>query len=572
VVAGIFIGLMSVSLILGSTILRSSVRNAAVAIVDAGVAADFGDEMSRASVAITDLARDFVAEGEVGGLERFQGELESKRREKVLGRALGLPSEEREALSRAKAKSDLIVGLEARAMRLAAEARGLTAAELPPAIRGVELPDAERRLPAADKLARARSLLFGPEYWQAARDMRKEALAFGDLSVAHTAKTIHELETGADHNFVLALLLTGLALAGILIVAVANYRLVTVPVRHYVDAIQTDKPDDAGYPELLPEGGYELAALAEAINRRRDQRIQAERALRDSELKLRTNLLMMPLGSMEVDVAGNIRSWNPAAELMFGYLEKEVAGRDFVELIVPEGLRDEVRELIGRIAQGEVIDRHILECVTKDGRAIVCEWYDTPLYDSSGAWIGWVSLVKDITEQKAEADRILYLSRHDPLTGLLNRRSMQEKLEEEHRRSMRTESAYSCIMLDIDRFKNFNDSYGHECGDVVLKGVADALRQSVRATDSVSRWGGEEFLILMPDTGNPGGLELAEKIRARIQSESIAYGDLSFSVTLTAGVASCRSEDESEEACVRRADEALLAGKASGRNRVVPSP
>jgi diguanylate cyclase (GGDEF)-like protein len=124
-------------------------------------------------------------------------------------------------------------------------------------------------------------------------------------------------------------------------------------------------------------------------------------------------------------------------------------------------------------------------------------------------------------------------------------------------------------MLDIDRFKLFNDRYGHECGDVVLNGVADSLTQAVRSTDSVGRWGGEEFLILLPETDCEGGAELAEKIRRRIEDEDIAYGGKSFKVTITAGIAVSSDDDESVDDCVRRADEALLKGKASGRNKVI---
>jgi diguanylate cyclase (GGDEF)-like protein len=149
---------------------------------------------------------------------------------------------------------------------------------------------------------------------------------------------------------------------------------------------------------------------------------------------------------------------------------------------------------------------------------------------------------------------------------------MQEKLEEERLRCKRTGGTYSTIMLDIDLFKSFNDRYGHECGDVVLKGVAEAMSGAVRSTDAVGRWGGEEFLILVPETELEGGAGLAEKIRSRIEAEAIAYGENLFKVTVTAGIAACEGSDGSVDDCVRRADEALLAGKAGGRNRVAVSP
>ena len=527
--------------------------------------------MNRASDYLSDQARAFVTADEIGSLALYREELAStRRRERVLEKALKLrlPEAERDALARAKLESDVLVEADERAMRLAAESRGLPAADLPSEIAAEALAPAERALAGPEKLTRARDLVFNMDYWERKRAIRRAVDEFRALAESRADETIRSVQSVADRNFAFVSSLCVLALAGIAYVAVLNYRFIIKPVRHYIETLATDQPE-TGYPELRPEGVRELAALGEAINARRAQRIRTERMLRDSELKLRTNLLMMPLGAMEVEASGKIRSWNPAAELMFGHLEKEVVGKDLVKLIVPERLRDQIGEIIDRIARGEVIDRQVNLNVTKEGREILCEWYNTPLYDSKGAWIGWVSLVKDITEQQAESDRILYLSLHDPLTGLLNRRCMQEKLEEEFLRSKRTKAAYSCIMLDIDRFKSFNDSYGHECGDVVLKGVADALIGVVRSTDDVGRWGGEEFLILLPDTDRDGGYELAEKIRSRIQSEAIVYGDMDFRVTITVGIASSRGEEESVDDCVRRADEALLAGKAGGRNRVV---
>jgi diguanylate cyclase (GGDEF)-like protein/PAS domain S-box-containing protein len=554
--------------------LRSGARRATEAVVVESVVDDLGDEMNRASDYLTDQARAFVATNEEGSLASYREEAVSvRRREQVLAKAseLRLPESERDALLRAKRESDLLVGMDTRAMRLAAEARGLDEEDRLPPIAAEAPAGSERALAGPDKLALARELVFGTDYWAHKREIRKAVEEFRVLSAERTKETVGAVQAEADRNLVFVASLCALALAGMVFVGSLYFRLVAGPIRNYIRTITTDEPE-TGYPELRPEGVYELAALGEAINSRRAQRIRTERALRDSELKLRTNLLMMPLAAMEIDETQRIRSWNPAAELMFGYLEKEVLGRSIVELLVPEKLHGEIREIIDRIALGEVIDRQVNENVTKDGRVIVCEWYNTPLYDSKGTWIGWVSLIKDITEQQAEAEKILYLSRHDPLTGLLNRRSMQEKLEEEHLRSRRTMGPYSCIMLDIDRFKSFNDSYGHECGDVVLVGVAEALLGAVRLTDSVGRWGGEEFLILMPDTDRSGGVELAEKIRSRIQAEAIAYGERSFRVTVTAGIASSRSDDESEDDCVRRADEALLAGKAGGRNRVEAAP
>jgi diguanylate cyclase (GGDEF)-like protein/PAS domain S-box-containing protein len=280
----------------------------------------------------------------------------------------------------------------------------------------------------------------------------------------------------------------------------------------------------------------------------------------------------MPLAANETDASDRILSWNLAAEQLFGYSTEEALGREAVEFLVPERFRSKVFEFIERLNTGEAVNQNTNTNLTKDGREIVCEWRNAPLYDSRGEWIGWASLVKDITKEQAEAERLLYLSRHDPLTGLLNRRSVSEKLEDEGQRCARTGGRYATIMLDVDKFKDFNDRHGHECGDLVLKGIADAMAATVRATDSVSRWGGEEFLVLLPDTSAEGGFLLAEKIRKRIEEKEIAFGEGLFKVTVTAGIAISRVGDEGPSDCIRRADEALFAGKAQGRNRVVEAP
>jgi diguanylate cyclase (GGDEF)-like protein/PAS domain S-box-containing protein len=366
------------------------------------------------------------------------------------------------------------------------------------------------------------------------------------------------------------LLATGLALLAV--AAFAWYRRsVASPIRDYIGAL-TKEGTEIGYPELAPRGSRDLIALAEAINMRRAERISFETALRDSELRLRTNLNMMPLAAIEVDSAGRILRWNRAAELIFGHEEAEALGSDLVDLIVPELLRPEIRELIERLNLGDVTSVHVNRNVSKEGREMVCEWHNAPLYDTGGEWIGWSSIVRDITEQEAEAEKLLYLSRHDPLTGLLNRRSMRERLEEERLRCRRTGGSYATIMLDIDWFKRINDRYGHEGGDVVLKEMATLMSETVRSTDWVGRWGGEEFLILLPETAAEGGVGLAEKIRSRIAEKAIAYGNRAISVTITAGVAACLDPEETIDGCVRRADEALLAGKGSGRDRVVVAP
>ncbi|HEY4395065.1 MAG TPA: GGDEF domain-containing protein [Polyangia bacterium] len=154
----------------------------------------------------------------------------------------------------------------------------------------------------------------------------------------------------------------------------------------------------------------------------------------------------------------------------------------------------------------------------------------------------------------------------DPLTGLLNRRSMEQRLREAAHGFQRTGRVFSVVMADVDRFKRINDLHGH--GDRVLRAVAGLFAERLRGGDALARWGGEEFLLLLPETDLTTACEVADRLRATAEgglSDSAGLGD---SVTLTFGVA-VFDRPMRVDACLKQADDALYAGKAEGRNRVV---
>jgi len=155
----------------------------------------------------------------------------------------------------------------------------------------------------------------------------------------------------------------------------------------------------------------------------------------------------------------------------------------------------------------------------------------------------------------------------DQLTGLANRYHMMAIAEYEHERATRVESSYSFILGDIDHFKELNDTHGHECGDDILREIAERMRQAVRGQDLVARWGGEEFLIFLPDTSCEGARVLAEKLGEAISGAPFHYGDHELYVTITLGVSSCGVADI--ETCIEQADRALYEGKSRGRNQTV---
>jgi diguanylate cyclase (GGDEF)-like protein len=157
------------------------------------------------------------------------------------------------------------------------------------------------------------------------------------------------------------------------------------------------------------------------------------------------------------------------------------------------------------------------------------------------------------------------LARRDALTELQNRLSANERLRLEFLRMKRTGRSYSALLMDIDYFKDINDTYGHETGDHVLKQVADVLQTSIRTTDFVARFGGEEFLVLLPETAEKGALLIAEKIRNAVAERPFPAAR---QVTISVGVSCARLQDSNEDEAVRRADTALYQAKEQGRNRV----
>jgi two-component system cell cycle response regulator len=173
-------------------------------------------------------------------------------------------------------------------------------------------------------------------------------------------------------------------------------------------------------------------------------------------------------------------------------------------------------------------------------------------------------LQDQLRQRNADLDR---MSRTDALTGLYNRRHLDEELLRQNSNASRHQDPLCVVLLDIDRFKRVNDSYGHSAGDLVLRAFADRLRAELRAGDIAGRWGGEEFLIIMPRTDADGGFEVADRLRRAIAAKPIAAGDVDIDVTVSGGCVSCTGD--SAEALLQLADSCLYRAKASGRNKII---
>jgi diguanylate cyclase (GGDEF)-like protein len=164
--------------------------------------------------------------------------------------------------------------------------------------------------------------------------------------------------------------------------------------------------------------------------------------------------------------------------------------------------------------------------------------------------------------------RLAQLARVDALTGMLNRRGFIEQADAEIRRVFRTDRTFSVVLVDVDGFRRCNDRFGHACGDRVLQHAATVLGERARDVDSLARWGGDEFIILLPETDTDGAVALAEQLRDTIAGTPLDYRGHSLELTMTFGVSSYR-RGEALDNCIARADTALTQGKKRGPNRVM---
>jgi diguanylate cyclase (GGDEF)-like protein len=176
--------------------------------------------------------------------------------------------------------------------------------------------------------------------------------------------------------------------------------------------------------------------------------------------------------------------------------------------------------------------------------------------------------VQDVTDIAAYENKLITMNTKDGLTGIFNRRYFEAKLIEEFDRHIRYNRPLSLIMIDIDHFKTINDTYGHQAGDFILKKLANLIDKRIRTIDIVSRYGGEEFCCLLPETTIDSAMALAEFLRIGVETEIFQFKDKRLRITISQGVSEINSDVDSAEALLKLADDALYESKRMGRNRI----
>ena len=265
------------------------------------------------------------------------------------------------------------------------------------------------------------------------------------------------------------------------------------------------------------------------------------------------------------DVDGCIRFANPAAEALLGFSADELLGADWSLLVDPDDL-DAIRLLSASVYGSRTERPTVIRCRTRDGRSLSVSW--SGAFDREDHLMFYVG--RDVTAEIAARDEIERRSRTDALTDLYNRRHVVDSLMGELERSRRDGRVPGVLMLDLDHFKSVNDHYRHEGGDAVLRAVARRLRSAVRSYDVVGRWGGEEFIVVVPGVTSGKALRrIAESIRAAVGKSPIPLPDgRLIHVTTSIGGALAGESLWSVEALVDAADRALYAAKRAGRDQV----
>lgn len=271
-----------------------------------------------------------------------------------------------------------------------------------------------------------------------------------------------------------------------------------------------------------------------------------------------------------IDADDTITFWNPAAVRMFGFTGKEMIGRKMHDVIVPSDKRHEAREGLKGFktsGRGPILESvREVEALRKSGENFPVE-LSVASFKLKGRWFA-VGSIRDITQRKAAESELTRLATTDALTGIMNRRQFMKLAGTEMERYLRYGTIFTLLMCDIDHFKQINDTWGHDVGDLVLKTFTETVAREFRVSDYFARIGGEEFVVLLTESNMEKGGETAERVREKVKAITFEkYDGLRF--TLSIGVAEVNQTLHSLELLLKSADDALYKAKEGGRDRVM---
>lgn len=303
------------------------------------------------------------------------------------------------------------------------------------------------------------------------------------------------------------------------------------------------------------------------------ERTLAEKALRNNEKKLRAVIDGALDGIVTIDDTGALVEFNPAAEKIFGYTKEQVIGKSLAEVMVPPSLRkahiDKHRQFV-LTGEKHMFDRRVvLNAMRSDGSEFPVELTLTSLKAEGVNLV--TGFLRDISQQQKAQREIENFAYYDVLTGLPNRRLLIDRFQQAVLTSDRTQTNCALIFVDLDHFKALNDSKGHDIGDQLLVEVANRIKNTIRASDTVARLSGDEFIVMIENlnikqnTAYGQASEVAQKILLEL-NKSYFFDMFEFNTTASLGVTLFNDAQFSFEDHLRHADSAMYQSKAAGRN------
>ena len=311
------------------------------------------------------------------------------------------------------------------------------------------------------------------------------------------------------------------------------------------------------------------AGLASIVSWRLNERVRESKddalaAARESEERFRSSFEDAMIGMIVTTPTGRFERVNPAFSHMLGRSPEELRALGWPELTHPDDLTDSQamlrRMLAGHEDRGHAEKRYL----HADGHVVWAAMSTRLVRDDTGEPLHFITQIQDVSAQKDAADALAHQALHDPLTGLPNRTLFNDRLEQALARGRRTGARVAVVFIDVDRFKVVNDSLGHETGDALLVQIGARLIQAVRTTDSVARFGGDEFVILFDGVADEEmAMHLTDRVRRELMRPFSLEGDDDFFTTGSLGVALSGATSGAAE-LVRDADAAMYRAKAAG--------
>ncbi len=299
-----------------------------------------------------------------------------------------------------------------------------------------------------------------------------------------------------------------------------------------------------------------------------DELKRTELELRHANWLLTSHFENTPMAVIEWDPDFRVRRWSVQAENVFGWKESELIGKRFNEWpFVPEpdlGTVESAAEMLSRYATPHATSLN--RNYRKDGRIIWCEWYNSNLCDESGNIVSVLSLVQDVTARINAEERLVHQATHDSLTGLPNRAMLQERLRQAITRARRSGLRVAVLFVDLDRFKDINDTLGHRIGDELLREIALRLNKLVRETDLLVRLSGDEFMLVTEQIDEP---RVSEAIATKLIDSLRVPVDIEgheIHISGSVGISIFPDDANDPEALLKNADMAMYHAKAMGKN------